>query len=214
MADIAIDTQGSPTTPSPNVVIVYADSGTKQVTAKNETGRVLTIPGIKNWNTADVIANAADTYLTGSSLAIPQHLMQAGTTFKWRIFMSKTAAGAAAPLWNVRVGPGSGGVGVLSDTSRLLFTGTQTAAADTGFVEIFAILRNTGASGVLAGGLTLNHNLNNTGFSSSAGAGATLQVTSAGFDTTVANLFVGVSVNPGASGVWTHQVILAEAFNV
>jgi hypothetical protein len=41
-----------------------------------------------------------------------------------------------------------------------------------------------------------------------------MQVTSAGFDTTVAGTIVGVSVNPGAAGVWTHQVISAECLGV
>lgn len=209
MADIALDTQGTPATPSSGVLILYADSGSKQVTTRNDTGAAISVPGIKNWNTSDVVASASDTYLTGSSLKIPQHLMQVGTTFRWCFFMTKTAAGTVAPIWRVRVGT----AGTTADTARLTFTGpAQTAAADTGVVEIIAVLRNTGALGVLAGGLVLKHNLATTGF---ANVGSpTLQVTSSGFDTTVPNLFVGVSVEPGTSGVWTHQVVTAEALNV
>jgi hypothetical protein len=33
-------------------------------------------------------------------------------------------------------------------------------------------------------------------------------------DTTLANLIVGVSINPGAPGVWTHQVIAAQVANM
>lgn len=210
MADLLMDTEGTPAAPGAGKGVLYFDSTSKKLTYIDDAGRKYTVAGaIRNWNTADVVANAADTYLAGSALAVPPHLLQAGTTFKWRMFMTKTAAGVAAPAWNVRVGT----LGTTGDASRLLFTGpAQTAAVDTGFVEITAILRNTGVAGVLAGGLVLNHNLAATGF---ANVGSpVLQVTSAGFDTTVASLIVGVSVNPGAAGVWTHQVVKAEMLNV
>lgn len=112
-------------------------------------------------------------------------------------------------MWTVVVGT----AGTTADTARLTFTGTaQTAVVDTGAVEIWAILRNTGAAGVLAGGLNMTHNLAATGFSTLAAQ--VLQNTSAGFDTTLANLIVGVCVNPGASGVWTHQIVAADMFNM
>lgn len=210
MADFLIDTQGTPTTPGAGKVLVYGDSSSKQLTCLNENGRKFSLDGvIRNWNTADVVASAADTYLTGSSLVIPQHLLQAGATFKWRLVMTKTAAGTAAPVWNIRVGT----LGTVADTARLTFTGAaQTNVVDTGFVEISAVLRNTGAAGVLAGGLNLVHNLAATGFATLASVVA--QSTSAGFDTTVAGLIVGLSVNPGTSGVWTHQVVVAEMSNM
>jgi len=210
MADFLLDTQGTPTSPSAGKLIVYPDSSSKQLSARNENGRCFSLDGvIRNWNTADVVANAADTYLAGSSIAIPQHLLQAGATFKWRIGMTKTGAGVAAPTWNVRVGVN----GTTADASRLLFTGpAQTAVIDAGLVEITAVLRNIGAAGVLAGILELNHNLATTGFATSQCP--TLQTTSAGFDTTVANLIVGISVNPGSAGVWTHQVVIAEMSNM
>ncbi len=163
---------------------------------------------VRNWNIADVVANAADTYLSG--LAIPAGLLlQIGTTVKWRIFMTKTAAGIAAPIWTIRVGT----LGTIADAARLSFVGpAQTAVIDTGFVEVTAILRNIGAAGVLSGGLVLNHNLAATGFANIGSP--VLQAVSAGFDTTLANLIIGLSVNPGAAGVWTHQVIKAEMLNI
>lgn len=210
MADILLDNQSTPSAPASGKGVAYFDSVSKKLTYIDDTGRPYTVGGaIRNWNTADVVANAAETYLAGSALAIPPHLMQAGTTFKWRLFMTKTAAGTATPIWRVKVGT----LGTTGDATILTFTGpAQTAAADTGFVEITAILRNTGAAGIMAGGLTLAHNLAATGF---ANIGApTLQTTSSGFNTTTANLIVGVSVNPGASGVWTHQVVKSEALNL
>jgi hypothetical protein len=210
MADLLVDTQGTPASPSAGKALLYPDSSSKQWTGKNENGRCFSFDGaVRNWNTADVVANAADTYLVGSSIAIPQHLLQAGATFKWRFVFTKTAAGLATPIWSVRVGT----LGTIADVARLVFTGpAQTAVIDTGIVEINAVLRNIGAAGVLAGGLELVHNLATTGIATSQAP--CLQTTSAGFDTTVANLIVGVSCNPGSAGVWTHQTVVAEMSNM
>lgn len=206
MADLLLDTQGTPAAPGAGKLIIYPDSSSKQLTTRNENGRCFSLDGvIRNWNTADVVANAADTYLAGSSLAVPQHLLQAGATLKWRFAMTKTAAGVATPIWTVRVGT----LATIADAARLVFTApAQTAVVDTGCVDISLILRNTGALGIMAGVLELGHNLAATGFSTLTTP--VIQVTSAGFDTTVANLIVGVSCNPGAAGVWTHQMIAAE----
>lgn len=210
MADLLLDAQGTPATPAAGKIDLYPDSSSKQLTFRNEFGLSFSMGGeIRNQNTADIVANAADTYLTGSVLAVPQHLLQAGTVLRWRFYMTKTAAGVATPIWSVRVGT----TGTIVDIARLIFTGpAQTAVIDTGYVEIFAILRNTGAAGVLAGGLALQHNLAATGFAVSATP--ILQVTSAGFDTTPASTKIGVSVNPGTAGVWTHQVVTAEMLNI
>lgn len=211
MADISLSTQGTPAAPGAGNLITYPDSSSKQLSTRNENGRCLSLDGvIRNWNTADVVANAADTYLAGSALAIPQHLLQVGATFRWRIGMTKTGAGVAAPAWNVRVGT----LGTTGDAARLTLTSgaAQTAAVDTGAVDITAILRSIGAAGVLAGNLELKHNGNTAGFATIPLV--VVQAVSAGFDTTVASLIVGVSVNPGAAGVWTHQVIAAEVSNM
>jgi hypothetical protein len=211
MADLLLDNQAVPSVPAVGKTIVFVEQGSKRMTYKEDSGRTYTLGGsIRSYNTADVVANAADTYLTGSGLVVPTGLtLQVGTTFKWRIFMTKTAAGIATPTWIVRVGIN----GSTADTARLTFTGpAQTAVIDVGFVEITAILRNVGAAGILAGGCALAHNLAATGF---ANIGSPImQVTSAGFDTTLAGLVVGVSVNPGAAGVWTHQVVKAEMLNL
>jgi len=212
LADIILDTQAVPSIPGAGKTALYVHSGVKKAGTRDDSGRTDTIGGaIRNWNTADIVANAADTYLTGSGLAVPTGLaLQVGTCFRWRFYMTKTAAGAAAPIWVVRVGT----LGTVADAARLTFTqvALQTAAADTGAVSIEAVLRNVGAAGVLAGGLEMEHVLAATGFSTLTQN--TMQVTSAGFDTTVAGLIIGVSVNPGALGVWTHQVVQAEMLNI
>src|SRR5882672_8803482 len=119
MAEILLDAQGVGVTPGSGKLLVYPDSSSKQLIALNDTGRKFSLDGvIRNWNTADIVANAADTYLTGSNIVVPQHLLQAGATLKWRLITTKTAAGVAAPTWNVRVGT----LGTIADASRLLFT--------------------------------------------------------------------------------------------
>lgn len=209
MAELLLDSQGTPAAPSAGTALLYPDSGNGLWTQRTST-LIRTLPGIRNFNNADEVANAVDTYLAGSKITVPQHGLQAGTIFKWVIGMTKTAAGIAAPIWNIRVGT----AGTTADAARVTFTSpsAQTAATDAGQVEIYAILRNTGAAGVMAGVLSLWHNNATTGFASVSQI--VVQATSAGFDTTTANLLVGISVNPGAAGVWTHQVIASEAFNI
>lgn len=210
MADIEYDEQGTPTAPNSGKQLLWPDSSTGQWTTRNFAGRIFSIGGaIRNWNIADAVANAANTYLADAKLTVPQHGLLAGTTFRWRLVLTKTAAGVAAPIWTVVVGA----AGSVADAVRLTFTGpVQTAAIDTGIVDITAILRNVGAAGVLAGGLSLAHNLAATGFANIGNP--ILSAVSAGFDTTAASLKVGLCVNPGAAGVWTHQVVMAEMLNI
>lgn len=211
MAQHLFDEQGAPSTPSSGKSYLFPHSSSKQWASKDSAGKVLTIPGIKNCNLSNSVASGADTYLVGSALAVPSHGLQAGTIFKWRLGLTKTAAGVAAPTWIVRVGT----LGTTGDAARLTFTGTaQTAAVDSAFVELTAIVRDIGASGIVVGLLVLQKAaVTAVGFTNTVG-GLVLPITSAGFDTAAANLIVGVSVNPGASGVWTHQIVKAEALNL
>ena len=209
MPDLLVDNLVIPAAPRTGAASLFAEPTTRRLTWKDDTGRTYTL-GIFNNNTADVTANAADTYLTGSALAVPPACtLLAGTSFRWKFGMTKTAASTATPVWTVRVGT----AGTTSDAAVLTFTGpAQTAVTDNGYVEIAATLRNTGAAGIMAGILTLTHNLDATGF---ANIGTpTLQTTSSGFVTTTAGLIIGVSVNPGAAGVWTHQVVQGEMLNI
>lgn len=163
-----------------------------------------------NANTADVTANAADTYLTGSSLTIGAR-QKAGTIIRWRLMMTKTAAGTAAPVVNVRLGTN----GTTGDTARLTFTGVaQTAATDTGWADIEVIVRAINATtGVVHGGVNFQHFNTTTGLANKAQA-QIIRATSANFDNTSASLIIGLSVNPGTSGVWTFQHVSAEALNL
>ncbi len=216
MADILLDTQTPASTPGANTGVVYFDSVTKLLTFKNDTGLAQSLGGsLSNTNTAATAALSADTYLVGSSIALPPHLAQAKMILRWTFGFTKGAAGTVATTWNIRVGT----AGSTADTSRVLFTApVDTAAADTGLVEITAVLRNTGAAGVLAGHFVQWHNTPGTDLAAGAGIGGlsstpVLSTISAGFDTTVASTIIGVSCNPGVNA-YTFQVVTVRADNV
>ena len=154
---------------------------------------------------------AADTYLVGSSIAIPNKLLQAKTKYRCRFSVSKTGAGVATPIVNVRIGT----LGTTADASRGILTfAVQTAVVDEGMFDIEAIFRAVGAgtTAVLQSCGVLAHRLSITGLSTDV-AGMKL-VTSAGFDSTVVNSIIGLSVNGGASAAWTIAVVSAELVNL
>jgi hypothetical protein len=154
---------------------------------------------------------ATDTYLTGSYVTIPANRLQAKSKYRLRFFMSKTGAGTATPILTVRLGT----AGTTADTARATITHTaQTAVADTGVYELEVTFRTVGSgtSAVIAAGGVLDHTLAATGLSVSNTAIAT--AVSAGFDSTVAGLGIGVSLNAGTSAAWTVQIVNAELFNL
>ncbi len=152
---------------------------------------------------------ATDTYLTGSSIAIPSGGLKVGTRYHLIFDVSKTAAGTATPVITVRFGTN----GSTADTARLTFTFlAQTAAADIGTFEVWITFRAVGASGVMQGTAQARHRLSTTGLQNQPGT--TLQVTSGAFDTSVANSIIGVSVNGGTSASWTVQLVQAELDNL
>ena len=163
---------------------------------------------MNNASTADQTANAADTYLSGGSVAISNRI-KAGTFFRWRISATKTAAGVAGPIWNLRVGTAAG----TGDTSRGSATGVaQTAATDTGIFEVEAIIRAVTATGTIQTLWRFAHKNATTGFANVA-QDQVFQSTSGTFDLTATGLFIGLSVNPGASGVWTIQSVTLDCVN-
>lgn len=164
----------------------------------------------RNVAVADQVANAADTYLVGSRIDISSlRPLQIGTVFIWKLSMTKTAAGTAAPAWNIRFG----GAGTTADAARITMNGpAQTAAIDTATVEIVATVRGPlSGAGIVAASLDLHHALAATGFANVAHA--VMQQVSAGFDVT-GTMSVGISVNPGAAGVWTVTQVTGEVQNI
>lgn len=159
-----------------------------------------------NTATSSQAASGVDTYLAGSTLSLAGRIA-ATMVLRWRFYITKTAAGVAAPIYSVRFGA----AGTIADTARHTFTGVaQTAATDTAWHELEITVNSIGASAVLIGIMKMDHVNTTTGFATQDKPQMLLS-TPAGFDVTGGTLFVGVSVNPGASGVWTYQTVSAVA---
>lgn len=206
MADLLLDEQGFPATPASGQMVCFPDSSNSQWLQKNDAGIYL---GDQSASiVAQIAAHSADTYYKG--LQLPSFSMQPGMVFEWYFPVSKGAAGVATPVYTIRIGPNQS----VADTSRLVLTGpAQTAAADIGFVRIMATVRNVGAAGVLQGMAWLQHNLAATGFANTPAGLSIVEATSAGFDNTaLQGQFIGLSVNPGASGAWVVNQVLARCW--
>jgi hypothetical protein len=161
---------------------------------------------LTNASTASVSASfAADTYVVGSSITMPSGSPTAKALYICTFDMTKTAAGVATPIINLRYGT----AGTTSDTSRGTHTfSAGTAAIDTGIFTVRALFRTvgSGAAAVLASSVQLDSQPT-TGLSSLIHATTAI---SAGFDSTVAGSILGVSFNGGASFSGTVTVVEAQ----
>lgn len=154
---------------------------------------------------------ASDTYLTGSSVAIPATGLRVGTRYHLVFQVSKTAAGTATPILTIRFGT----AGAIGDTSRCAMTWTaQTAATDTGIFEVWATFRTigSGTSAVIQCVGQRTHGASVTGFGNLVSQ--VVATTGGGFDSTVANSIIGTSVNGGTSAAWTVTLVQAELENL
>lgn len=200
MADILIDNQSAPTTPTAGKSILWVDATTKKYAQTDDTGhRFGTLS--RNWSTASQGAGfAADTYITNSGILIPSFGMEVGQLYRWTISLSKTAAGVATPILQVRTGPNQ----TTADTSRITLTGqAATAAVSGGLLIATCFVRTVSASGVLVASF---------GFASGIlGLGGGIDGVSGTFDnTTMAGLYVGLSYNGGAAASITVTSVNAE----
>jgi hypothetical protein len=206
MSRIRLTNQTKPITPQAGESVYFVDSIAKIACLLDESGRVSAYS-----SNAAIAAQgpgfAADTYVADSSLLIPSFGAQARTQVRWKISVSKTAAGVAGPAFIIRIGA----AGAIADAARLTLTGpAQTAAADVGVYEIITTMRNVGLAGVLQGTLQLNHNLAATGFANNASS--IVEGSSAAFDNSaLGGLFIGLSINAGAAAAWTITQVQAEA---
>lgn len=159
---------------------------------------------------AQTPAATVRTYLAGSAIAIPRGGLQIGTTFRWRIHATKTAAGTAASTIDIAVGT----AGTTADTARVSFTKPAgTAVADDAWFEIVCVCRGPlSASGVFAGTMIMVHNLSATGHATIPCV--VVNTISGAFDVTVPNLIVGLCITTGASDAITIQQVDAEAVNL
>jgi hypothetical protein len=163
-----------------------------------------------NASVANQAFTTADTYITGSDVAIPAGRLQAKSMYRLRFQLTKTSAGGvAAPVVTIRVGT----AGAIGDTARVVLTfAAQTAVADAGFIDVYATFRVVGAAAVLQGAALLDHQLAATGLSTSNTS--TPRTTSGTFDSTVANLRIGCSFNGGAAFAGNADLVQAELMNL
>ena len=153
---------------------------------------------------------ATDTLITGSVVAIPSGALKAGTAYRLRCSLNKTAAGTATPIFQVRLGTN----GTTADTSRTTLTfGAGTAAADDGVFELMVTFRSVGGgtSAVIAAHGVISHRLNTTGLTNGS-YNAVTGAPSAGFDST-SDTFISVSLNAGTSAAWSIAQAQAQLFN-
>jgi len=145
---------------------------------------------------------SSDTYVANSAVPVLGiGALRVGRCYHWRLIISKTGAGTATPILQIRVGT----AGTTADTSRVTFTwGAGTAAIDRGEIELEALVTAIGASAVLRCKANWTTNLATTGLTNAVKA---LQVTSAAFDITPANTLIGLSYNGGTSAVHTIEYV-------
>lgn len=184
----------------------------KKITFNELTAYLESRGRVNNASVAQQTWAAADAYLTGSSCPIPAARLQAKTKYKCTFYVAKTSvAGTATPIINVRVGT----AGTTADTSRAALTfAAQTAVADEGRIDVEVVFRTVGSgtSAVLRAQGTLDHRLAATGL-----ANVNTSIvgnTGGGFDSTVANLIIGLSVTWGTSFVGTTDLVQAELLNL
>jgi hypothetical protein len=155
---------------------------------------------------------AAEAYLAGSYCVIPAGRVQARTKYLCRFYVAKTStAGTATPIIRVKLGT----AGTTADTDRAVLTfAAQTAVADDGRIDLEVSFRTVGSgtSAVIRAQGTLDHRLAATGLSTANTS--IVGATSAGFDSTVAGLGIGVSVTWGTSFVGTTDLVQAELLNL
>ena len=78
----------------------------------------------------------------------------------------------------------------------------QTAVADSALAELDVTVTAIGATGVLNSTIIMHHKGGSTGVATVVGP-EIVMATSTGFDMTAAGMKLGISCNPGASGVFT-----------
>jgi hypothetical protein len=191
---------------------------------QSATSKVATVDQIITAAGGDEASNAAtttpgagfatDTYLVGSACAIPDAKLKAGTIYRCRWRVSKTAAGTAAPTVTVRIGT----LGTTADAARLTFTyAAGTAAADTGIFEVAVTFFTvgTGTTATVEGTCELRKNtITAAGLVGQAVANISLEALSSGFDSTPSGSIIGISLNGGTSAAWTVQNVQSRLDNL
>jgi hypothetical protein len=149
------------------------------------------------------------TYITGSAIGpFTAATIAVGTIFRWKFDMTKTAAGSASSTFDIAFGT----AGTTGDTAYVSFTKPAgTAAGDQGWVEISAVVKTAGASGVILGNFRLIHNLAATGH---ATIPCVSVVTTSGTVNLATPTYAGICITSGASDAITINQVEAEAIGL
>ncbi len=146
---------------------------------------------------------ATDTYVVGSDIVLPED-PAVGSVYHALVKISKTGAGTATPIFNLRVG-----TGVVGDTSRCTLTfAAGTGVADVALVEVWFLFTGTPTALVINGEGSARNNLAVTGWS-----GTSKQASNVGSSyngTSSAGSKIGLSYNGGTSASHTIQFVRAE----
>jgi hypothetical protein len=199
VAEWLLDEQSAPAGPAAGQTLIWPDNAASQLMFKDDAGRAFVASRYSKHANADQLLAASDTYVTDSGILVPSSGIQTRTLVRYWLSLSKTGAGLAAPVWNVRIGT----LGTTGDTARWTHTGVaQTAVAETGAYVLSLTFRNAGAACTIAGTLECVR----TGGTAATGLASVpvAQVTSAAFDSSwVSGQIIGLSINAGASSAWT-----------
>jgi hypothetical protein len=161
--------------------------------------------GLTQTNTGAVTGYAADTYLQGSGFTITPARLRAGTIYRCRFDVVKTAAGVAAPVLTLRAGT----TGSTTDAAAATLTfAAQTGVIDEGEFLVEATFRAVGASAQVQAKGTLFHRLVTTGLNVTATYTKVLNLGSTFSSTAVTR--VGLSINGGTSASWTTTEVVSE----
>lgn len=211
MADSKVTDLAAASTLVGTETLYVVQGGTSKKASIQQLGQYPGMGGLYNLSVANQGAGfAADTYLTGSDIALPVPLLQAKTFYRCVFNVSKTGAGLATPIITVRIGT----AGTTADASRAALTfAAQTGVVDEGMFEIWAVFKTVGSGTSATIGATgkLSHRLSITGLSTDVTG--VKNNTGAGFDSTTANTKIGLSVNGGTSAAWTVNSVVAELRN-
>lgn len=213
MSELLFDVQSAPATPAAGQMFLFPETGGKHWTTKDDAGRTNTFGEgcISNQAVAAVTGYAADTYLVGSSITVPASLtLQVGSIYRCKISLSKTAAGVAAPTLILRIGT----AGTVADAAIFtLTTAAQTAATDTGYIEVLFTIRTVGAAATSTATIVALH-------TSAAAVGLgynspqITEIAGAAFASNTASLIIGISLNFGAAASVTTTQVQAELVNI
>lgn len=185
----------------------------QSATSKKLTGTVLRDYIGNTFYAASTAAQSpgagATTYLTSSSIAIPALKLRVGSCFTWDLDYVKTAAGTAARSILIKVGT----AGTTADaTIATLTNGAPTGVVDEGYYRIMFTIRTIGASATSRASSFATHNLSTTGLLPNETEYKRVAGTT--FDSTVANLIVGLAITTGASEALTFDQIICRANDV